>query len=264
MFLFLSKLLPLFVYPLGLSCILLFLAAITLWFSRRWSTILISLAFLILLISSNSWVSQALVKSLEWQNLPPSELPQSAAIVVLGGGTKPPIPPRPWVDLSEAGDRILHGSLLYRQQKAPWLILSGGRIRWKDGGPSESEDMAEIAKTLGVPEMAILQDPTSLNTYENAVNVRKILEEKQITGKVLLVTSAFHMPRSLLVFKRQGIDVIAAPTDFIVSEYDTKYAAVGIEAFLLNLIPDAGHLQQFTIAMKEYIGMVVYRLKGWI
>jgi uncharacterized SAM-binding protein YcdF (DUF218 family) len=264
MFLFLSKLLPLFVYPLGLSCILLIVAAITLWFSRRWTVILISLAFLILLISGNGWVSQTLVKSLEWQNLPPLELPQAAAIVVLGGGTKPPIPPRPWVDVSEAGDRILHGSRLYLQQKAPWLILSGGRIRWKEGGPSESEDMAEIAKAMGVPATSILQDPTSLNTYENAVNVRKILAEKKITGKVLLVTSAIHTPRSLLIFKRQGIDVIAAPTDFIVSEYDTEYSAAGTEAFLLNLIPDAAHLQQFTLAMKEYIGRVVYRLKGWI
>jgi hypothetical protein len=58
--------------------------------------------------------------------------------------------------------------------------------------------------------------------------------------------------------------VIAAPTDFIVSEYDTEYSAAGTEAFLLNLIPDAAHLQQFTLAMKEYIGRVVYRLKGWI
>jgi uncharacterized SAM-binding protein YcdF (DUF218 family) len=264
MFLFLSKLLPLFVYPLGLSCILLIVAGITLWFSRRWTAILISLALLILLISGNGWVSQTLVKSLEWQNLPPSELPQTAAIIVLGGGTKPALPPRPWVDVSEAGDRILHGSRLYLQQKAPWLILSGGRIRWKDGGPSESEDMAEIAKAMGVPKTAILQDPSSLNTYENAVNVGKILEDKKIKGTVLLVTSAIHMPRSLLIFKRQGIDTIAAPTDFIVSEYDTKYDAAGIEAFLLDFIPDAGHLKEFTAAMKEYIGMVVYRLKGWI
>ncbi|MGB3532706.1 MAG: YdcF family protein [Microcoleaceae cyanobacterium] len=264
MFLFLSKLLPLFVYPLGLSCILLIAAAITLYFSRRWTVILISLTFAILLISGNSWVSQTLVKSLEWQNIPPSELPSASAIVVLGGATKPPIPPRPWVDVSEAGDRILHGSRLYLQQKAPVLIFSGGRIQWKDGGPSESEDMAEIAKAMGVPETAILQDKTSLNTYENAVNVRQILEEKQITGKVLLVTSAIHTPRSLLVFKRQGIDVVAAPTDFIVSEYDIEYGAVGIQAFLLNLIPDAGYLREFTAAMKEYIGMVVYRLKGWI
>ncbi len=264
MFLFLSKLLPLFVYPLGLSCLLLIVAGITLWFSRRWTAILISLAFLILIASGNSWVSETLVKSLEWQNIPPSELPSAEAIIVLGGATKPPIPPRPWVDVSEAGDRILHGSRLYLQQKAPVLILSGGRIRWKDGGPSESEDMAEIAKAMGVPETAILQDPTSLNTYENAVNVRKILEEKQITGKVLLVTSAIHMPRSRLIFKRQGIDVVPAPTDFIVSEYDTKYGAAGIEALILNLIPDASHLQQFTAGMKEYIGMIVYRLKGWI
>jgi uncharacterized SAM-binding protein YcdF (DUF218 family) len=65
--------------------------------------------------------------------------------------------------------------------------------------------MAEIAQTMGVPASAILQDPDSHNTYQNAVNVRKILDAKGIKGPVLLVTSAMHMTRSLLIFKRQGI-----------------------------------------------------------
>ncbi|WP_445301200.1 ElyC/SanA/YdcF family protein [Microcoleus sp. Pol11C3] len=98
----------------------------------------------------------------------------------MGGGVKAALPPRPWVELAEAGDRIIYGSRLYKQGKASLLILSGGRVDWKGGGPPESADMAEIAQTIGVPSSAILQDPDSHNTYQNAVNVRKILESKAI------------------------------------------------------------------------------------
>ena len=263
MFLFLSKLLPLFVYPLGLTCLLMIAALVLLWKHPRWAFGLIALGLFVLLVSSNSWVSRSLVRSLEWQNIPSGELPKAAAIVVLGGGTKPPTPPRPWVDVSEAGDRILHGALLYRQEKAPWLILSGGRIEWDAKAPPESADMAEIAGAMGVPESAILQDATSLNTYQNAVNVRQILQEKQLWGKVLLVTSALHMPRSLLVFRRQGIEAIPAPTDFLVSEGDFQPSRT-VQGAILNLIPDAQSLQQFTSALKEYIGIFIYRLRGWL
>jgi len=263
MFLFFSKLLPLFVYPLGLACLLILLALIMIWWRPRLAALSLVLALALLLVGGNGWAATRLVKSLEWQNLPSSRLPTADAIVVLGGGIKPQIAPRPWVDVSEAGDRVLYGAQLYREGKAPLVILSGGRIDWKGGGPSESADMAKIIAALGVPEQAIVQDPTSLNTYENAVNVRKILQGRDIQ-RVLLVTSAMHMPRSLLIFAKQGIEAIAAPTDFLVTEQDLQELGSSSEAMTLNLLPDADRLQQFTRALKEYIGLAIYRLRGWL
>ncbi|NJL35594.1 MAG: YdcF family protein [Leptolyngbyaceae cyanobacterium SM1_4_3] len=263
MFLFLSKLLPLFVYPLGLSCLLLLLALILLWRKPRFAALSIVLALILLLAGGNTWVANQLVQSLEWQHIPSFELPTADAIVVLGGGIKPETPPRPWVDVSEAGDRPLYGAQLYQQGKAPFLILSGGRIDWKDGGPSESADMAKIVEALGVPATAILQDPSSLNTYENAVNVRQILRERNL-NRVLLVTSAMHMPRSLRIFQKQGIEAIPAPTDFLVTERSTQETSQTTEGLVLSLIPDAEPLQQTTRALKEYLGLLVYRLKGWL
>ncbi len=262
MFLFLSKLLPLFIYPLGLSCLLLIVALITLWQRPKWAAFPIILALIILLLGSSGWVSKSLIRSLEWQNLPASQLPNADAIVVLGGGIKPQIPPRPWVEVSEAGDRILYGSLLYKQGKAPLLILSGGRVEWKGGGPPEAEDMAKIAMEMGVPNTAILQDTTSLNTYQNAVNVRQILASKNIR-RILLVTSALHIPRSILIFQRQNIEVIPAPTDFLVSEQDFEELNT-LQGMLLNLLPDAANLQRTNQALKEYIGLIIYRLLGWL
>ncbi|OCQ93349.1 hypothetical protein BCD67_03675 [Oscillatoriales cyanobacterium USR001] len=260
MFIFLSKLLPLFIYPLGMSCLLIVLAIVLFWKRPRWAAGLMALALTILLVFSNGWIAQSLARSLELQNLPPEPIPQAEAIVVLGGGVYPALPPRPWVEVGEAGDRILYGSQLYRQGKAPWLILSGGRIDWKKGGPPESVDMAEIAKAMGVPASAILQDPTSLNTYQNAVNVKKILDDRGIKGPILLVTSALHFPRSRFIFQDRGIKVIPAPTDFLIAHQDFKASQNSWQAVLLNLLPDVDQLQLSTKALKEYIGLAVYRL----
>lgn len=264
MFLFLSKLLPLFIYPLGLACLLMIAALVLLWKRPRWAAGAISLALFILLLSSNSWVTFVLTRSLEWQNLHASQVPEVEAIVVLGGAIKPAIPPRPWVETSDAGDRVLYAAKLYNEGKAPIVILSGGRVKWKGSGPPESGDMATILQAMGVPSKAIVEDPDSLNTYQNATNVRKLLEERGIAGPVLLVTSAFHMPRSLLVFKRQGIEAIPAPTDFLVTEQELNELQGSWQSLLLNLLPDSYNLRKTTQVLKEYIGMLVYHLRGWI
>jgi uncharacterized SAM-binding protein YcdF (DUF218 family) len=116
---------------------------------------------------------------------------------------------------------------------------------------------------MGVPASAIIQESDSFNTYENAVNVRKILETRGIR-RVLLVTSAMHMPRSLLIFKHQGIAAIPAPTDFLITDNDLQELQSSPQAILLNLLPDAERLHKFTRALKEYVGLLVYRLRGWL
>ncbi|MBD6615844.1 YdcF family protein [Komarekiella sp. 'clone 1'] len=263
MFLYLSKLLPLFFYPLGLACVSLVVALVTLWKRPRIATIAITLALTLLLCCSNAWLAKSLVRSLEWQNIPPAQMPNAEAIVVLGGATKSAFPPRPTVDLSESGDRVIYAAQLYRQKKAPIIILSGGRVNWRGDGSPESADMANILTSIGVPSEAIVQEPDSFNTYQNAVNVQKILESRGIR-QVLLVTSAMHMPRSLKVFQRQGINAIPAPTDFLVSQGELQELGSTPKAAILNLLPDTDNLHQFTTAVKEYVGTFIYRLRGWL
>lgn len=262
MFLFLSKLLPLFLYPLGLASLMLFAALITVWKRPQLSAFFIVLALVLILIPGNGWIAGRMVQSLEWQYLPPRDLPTADAIVVLGGATRPQRYPRPWVDLMEEGDRVIHGVRLFQQKKAPLLILSGGRVDWKTNSGSEAADMAAIAKAFGVPDAAILQDSTSLNTYENAVNVKQILQNRGIK-RVLLVTSAMHMPRSIAIFNKQGINATPAPTDFLISEEELR-SGDAPQAKILNLFPDAISIHRFARSMKEYIGLGVYRLRGWL
>jgi uncharacterized SAM-binding protein YcdF (DUF218 family) len=202
------------------------------------------------------------VRSLEWKYKYYNDLPQAEAIVVLGGGTKSRIDPKLMIDLGIQGDRVIYGGKLYLQKKAPLIIVTGGRLEWLGEGLSEAAEMTKILQKMGIPASAIIQENKAINTYENAVNVRQILNKLGI-NKVLLVTSALHIPRSLMIFKHQGIDAIPAPTDFLVSNESTFFE----NSFQINLIssfPDLGSLYQTTIALKEYIGIIVYKLKGWL
>lgn len=122
--------------------------------------------------------------------------------------------------------------------------------------------MSELLIMLGIPKNAIIPEKNSFNTYQNAVNTRQILKQLNI-NRILLVTSAFHMPRSVKIFTKQNIEVIPAPTDFIVSE-DNISDNNSWESNLLNLLPDARYLDHTTLAIKEYLGIIIYKLKGWL
>jgi len=262
MSLFLSKLLPLFVYPLGLSCLLLLASVGLVWRYPRATAAVTTTALMLLVLGGNGWVAARTIRSLE-AVYPVVELPRAEAIVVLGGATRSPDAPRPWVEVSEAGDRVLYGAKLYRDGKAPLVILSGGRIRWRGGSGSEADDMAELMLSMGVPRSAIIEEPDSLNTYENARNVKGILDREGI-DRVLLVTSAFHMPRSMAIFRKQGIEAIAAPTDFLIADDFFEATNQTGAGAILSIVPSAENLAVTTKAMKEYIGAIVYRLRGWL
>jgi uncharacterized SAM-binding protein YcdF (DUF218 family) len=259
MFLFLSKLLPLLLYPLGVTIVLVLVG---LWLIKRRRTKLASRLIIVgiwlLYISSTELVAQALTRSLEDQNRL-GEIAPADAIVVLGGGTKTGQAPRPLPEVSEAGDRVIYAAKLYKDGKAPKIILSGGRVTWKGEQGSESADMAILLDLFGIPRGAILEDPTSLNTRQNALNVKQIVDQEG-WRKLILVTSATHMPRSLAIFRRLGMDVVAAPTDFYTTDDDRQVNAQGR---LLSLLPDAEYLFLTSRSLKEYVGILVYRLRGW-
>ena len=262
-FLFFSKLLPLFIYPLGLSCILLLVA---LWFCfkrSRWTFVPVLLAFIILMTASNVEFSNNFVASLERQYLPQKNVPKAEAIVVLGGATRNNEPPRIIADMSERGDRLLYGVKLYKEGAAPYIVLTGGRIEWFGGNSSEAEDMAALMEVMGVPQDALLLESRSLNTYENAVYTKEILERNNIK-KIILVTSAAHMPRSLAIFKKQGIDAIPAPTDFMVSDRNLVENEISTESRIISLFPNPESLARTTQILKEYIGTFIYHLRGWL
>lgn len=262
MFFFLSKLLPLFVYPLGLALVLLLVAYRARYHQYELMRLALLTAILLLFLAGNKWVSLGLARSLESQYPPLTTLPQADVIVVLGGGTQPQSPPRTLTELNEAGDRLIYATWLYQQGVADHLLLSGGGFDRVDV-EMEAVGMASLLTMFGIPESALWLDTESRNTYENALYSAEILEAEGIE-EIVLVTSAFHMPRSVAIFERQGFTVIPAPADFRATESEWAQWRDGTwQIRLISLLPQASYLEDTTTIVKEYIGLVIYRLRGW-
>ncbi len=194
--------------------------------------------------------------------------PRADAIVVLGGATRPPLPPRPLPEVQEEGDRLIYAAELYRQGAAPAVLVSGGRIAFLRGGDdvdTEAADMAALLIRLGVPAEAIWQEARSQNTYENGLFSGEILAERGLK-RIILVTSAYHMPRAAAIFEKQGLAVSPAPADFYVTRAsrDRDQESRPLTARLYYLLPQAEYLEITTTALKEYIGIAVYRMRGWL
>lgn len=263
MFIFLSKTLPQLIYPVGLVCILVAVGLLS-FRHPNIQRIALLLALIVLLVAGNSRVASALYKSLEWRYLPPESIPHADVIVVLGGGTNSGHYPRPQADLNSSGDRLVYAAWLYQQGSAPNLLLSSGAIEWLYPETSPTEDMAEILTLMGVPREAMWTESRSRNTYENALYSRELLDEKGIR-RIILVTSAAHMRRSVALFEHQGLEVIPAPTDYRISRSELeqlKYPSLAAQLF--SLLPSAANISMTTEAMKEYIGFFVYRMRGWL
>lgn len=264
MFVYLSKLLPLFIYPIGLGCILV-ITALVLDNRRKWRRGFLIAALVVLWLGSNRWVSFALARSLEWRYLPPENSPQAEVIVLLGGGTESADYPRPMTEINSAGDRVLYASILYHDGAAPVILVSGGNLEFSAArGTTPAEEMTELLKLTGVPETAIWQQSSSQNTYEDALYSAQILKEKQMT-EVILVTSAMHMPRAKALFEHQGISVIAAPIDYTITEqnWESVFRPTLGEG-IINLLPNTSALGLTTSVLKEYFGMLIYTVRGWM
>lgn len=263
MLLFLSKFLPLFIYPLGLAGVFLLLA-LRLRHRRSWQTTAIICAFLLIWLGGNRFVTMALVQSLERQYLTPAQLPDNSVVVVLGGGTRSAAYPRPIGEINEAGDRLIYAAWLYKEGKAAHLLLSGGNAPWSGSQqPPEAEVMGSLLALMGVPRTALWLEGSSVNTLGNALETRALLEREGVY-EIILVTSAMHMPRSVRLFEQQGFTVIPAPTDFMVTDEDwAYYMQPSLPIQLMNLLPSADDLVVTSRAVKEHIGALFYTVRGW-
>lgn len=263
MFIFLSKILPLFVYPLGLACGLLFLSLLV-SYNRKLSSILVISSLVILWLCSTTGFSNLLARSLELKHLPPNEIPITKVMVVLGGGTEPAVFPRTTVEINSAGDRIIYAAEVYREGKAEQILLSGGDIEWlDDGNTTPADDMASLLVDMGIPQEALIIENTSRNTYENALYAKELLEAEGVE-QVLLVTSAMHMPRAVALFEKQGFEVIPLPTDFSVTEKISSDKNFGFAGKFIDILPNASNLSLTTNAIKEYLGFAIYKIQGWL
>jgi uncharacterized SAM-binding protein YcdF (DUF218 family) len=179
----------------------------------------------------------------EYPGLRAGQMPAAEAIVVLGGGFAAPNATRPYPDLSDAGDRVWHAARLYHAGKAPLVLASGGSASRRNP-LGEAHAMRLFLHDLGVPDAAIVLEDRSLSTRQNARFSALLLRQRGIS-RILLVTSATHMPRALELFEAEGLQVVPAATDHTGSEVRDGWMA---------WVPNTGALESSTGALKEYLG----------
>jgi len=256
--LFLAKLLPVFAYPLGLTLWLLASGALLyrLCFPRL-ARLCLCGGVTVLWVCSTPVVADWAAFSLERQypERKIGETPEADVVIVLGGFVGQPTPPRTRPDLSDGADRGLHAARLYRAGKAKRILVSGGNLPWEAVARPEAELIRELLVEWGVPAEAIEIATESRNTYENALEIGRLWKGRPFTS-ALLVTSAVHMPRAMATFRRAGLPVIAATTDVHVV-YNDHLDPVA-------WLPQAGALAMTTSAVKEWIGFLVYRARGYL
>jgi len=248
----LGKLLTGLATPLTVALLTLLYAAFAL--KRKPRYICLTAAALLLFFGSGPGAG-LLLGSLE--NREPNRgitaAPQAQAIVVLGGGLINTSGPPGSVELGSEADRLWLAVELYRAGKSPLILISGGNVFDTKHLP-ESALAARVLIEWGIPQVAILTEEQSRDTHQNAVYTQRILAQKGIT-RILLVTSAFHMPRAASTFRRTGLTVIPIPADYFTGPSD--------QPLLLSILPTSSALNDSGLAIKEYLGLLVYHLRGW-
>ncbi len=267
MFVFLSKFLPLWFYPLGFIWLLLILYLVLTrkHVEGRKSRWIVIVVVVLIFLLGNRWTPALLTRSLEWRYFPPSIYPTDSTVVLLGGGTESQQAPRQMAEVNGAGDRVLYAAKLYKSGIAKEILLSGGNIEWSGSrSTTPAQDMAEILIMVGVPEKALVLQNQSRNTAEDAQFSAEILRGRGVE-EIVLVTSASHMMRSVALFEKEGFKVIPAPADYsITSENWEALWHPSIEDLLVGLVPNASNLSELNSGLKEYLGFLVYRLRGWL
>ena len=257
-----KKIVALFFYPVGLCLGILTLGLFCLWATRRQrlGKVLVTLGTVLLLLLSTPLISSWLLVPLE-QRYPALLHPETVAwepkdstspkwIVVLGGGHRsdPSLPANSQINPVALG-RVVEGVRLYKTIPGSKLLLSGGGVF--DPVP-EAEVMARIAELLGVKPQDISLESDSRDTTDQA----KIIAEMIGREKFILVTSAFHMPRSMALFRKRGLQPIPAPSDFPGREPQ------GFDPG--RFFPGAEGLWQLEAAVHEYLGLAWAWLRGAI
>lgn len=252
-----AKLLTQFAYPLLTSLLLAGAGGLLLCTRYRGTGgVLVGFALGWLWLWSTPVFSDWLRATLE-QRYPPvlvEALPTADAIVVLGGtmqGARPPM--RLYSNLEATADRVWYAARLFRAGKAPRILLTGGNLPWGGIEQPEADGMAELLEDLGIPKTALLLEGRSRTTEQNRDYSLPILHRLGVK-RILLVTSALHMPRALRLFEATDLAVVPAPADFEVFDRDNAHP--------LRWLPDAQALADSSRAYKEYLGTWLLQLSG--
>lgn len=252
---FASKILALVTQPLLWVFVLLLLSLLVL---RRWPRAgrrLVGTALAVLVLMAWKPLPEAIIRQLESrypEMAPNAKLEGYAGVVVLGGATESGRTQMAHVQpmLNDAAERMTGTVAVLRANPQLRVLFTGGEGALMGVGQSEAERAKMFFDSLGLSGPQVQYESASRNTYENAVLTAK-LPGVDPTHRWLLVTSAWHMPRSMATFAKAGWNVTAYPVDF----------RTGADSDWLDFSM-AGGAVEWQLALHELVGLLAYKLTG--
>lgn len=245
--------------PLSFAWLLLTCWVVRRAWKRQWRSLALpGLAWLILTVMMCTPVASLLMADLEGRSVKVKvgEVESADVIVCLGGGAEPSLTEPTGIHLKSGADRLSTAVALLIQKKAPVMVLGGGGFKIKGQVFSEADQMKVGLAQLGVGTEAMVSLGVCSDTHDEAVKTAALMKERG-WAKVLLVTSAYHMPRAAGTFEKAGVSVVEVPCNYV-----SSLNRMGDFEWLH--LPHGDTFGVFGAWFHELIGTWVYRWRGWM
>jgi len=254
MFFIISKLLAFIIAPIVWVFALLTWALLTK--DARKKRKLLIITFIVFYFFSNSFILDEFFRPYETPAIQESAITTKydAGIVLGGMIAYDPTFIRP--QFNRAVDRLMQAITLYKDGKIRKIFITGGSGSILENNVLEADILKAYLIKFGIPDTSVIVESHSKNTRENALFSKPILDSLNKNGKYLLITSAFHMPRAVRCFKKVGINI----TPYSVDRYS------GPRKFIFDhvFIPSTGALDGWNVLLHEWLGLLMYKVSGYI
>ena len=255
MFFFLSKTLNYLVMPLTIVSACLLLAIVIR--NGIWKKRLAFGGLMLLFIFTNEFIANELMRAWEIDTKPYATMRQYKIGIVLTGAVMPLLRPDDRVYFQKGADRVVHTVQLYKLGLIQKILVSGGSGRLIDIQEREADKFKEAMILMGVPDSVIMIENKTRNTHESAVAVKNILDSEGYAGAdCLLITSAFHMRRSLACYRKAGL-----PIDVFTTDFYAHPPVYYVDAFVL---PKLEAMVMWHKLVREWVGFAAYKVAGYV
>ncbi|HXP52304.1 MAG TPA: YdcF family protein [Bacteroidia bacterium] len=253
MFFILSKLLAFFISPFFWVFCLLLAGVLVKRQPLKKRFLIASLA--VLYFFSNSFILNEVMIRWEMPAIQQSEIKGKYDVAIVLGGYTDYDSKFDRVQFQHGADRLFQALELYKKGMVKKILIDGGSGNLK-GTNIEAANLHKYLLNIGVPDSAMIFEPRSRNTRENATFVKPILDSVAKNGRYLLITSGYHMRRAIGCFNKAGISTLAYSTDRIAGpmKFDLDYM----------FIPDLGAIYCWEALLHEWIGYMSYKMAGYL
>ncbi|QDH81017.1 YdcF family protein [Echinicola soli] len=256
MFFYLAQFLTFLAMPLTLVIICLILGI--LWRKNKKGTLFGGIGLVLLLFFCNTFISNTVMYLWEPTFKPIAPLPTYEFGIVLTGVTNLDKTAYDRTFFKKGADRVTQAVQLYKMNKIKKILITGGQGLTPTNSNTEAALLADFMKIAGVPKKDIIVEDQAVNTRQNALFTGQKLTALEIDPKSthLLITSAFHMKRAKACFDKVGVSTATFPVDYYASDIKADVKSL--------IIPSPEGLVIWHKLFKEWIGLTVYKLVGYI